>query len=515
MIFVPYILFLVIVIIFYNYKRIPSLQKINIVNSYENIPRIYIQILLFSSTVITQLYTLDIEVIDHDVNAFMIMGQEILRGNLPYEFMFDNKGPLLYFAYSIPAVFGKLHIVKIFNDLIFALLICIMYSVSLNINRSSLKGLALLPPVYFALYMSYPTGHPGYSEIYCLLFLSLGFLSLIKFEDNKKFAFKSGMYFSISYLISPSVVLFIITFTLLIFIKAYKEKDTKVFVQYISGASIPVFLIMFIYAINGSLNKLIYALIIFPLEYTAGGSYEISTFFWYLRYYLSLENYFSLGILTIFIFLLYIFRFRKSLLKLIKFNNDELIENVLFVLTFASIMTYFLTPQGWFHYLLYYFFFSSFMLLFIRVPKINTFNTFLILLCVLNVLPFMARDSLKIIRQIDVIESSYPIYNNYKTLEESYDIESILALGHNTMLFYFNLPNASYFVHPNNYRIPDYLYGLINFGLLGEYELNEIIENDEVDLIICDKNIIDCSSLKNYKKLDINEDYFLNKKKSP
>jgi len=74
----------------------------------------YILFLLLTFT--TQFYTHNYETLGWDINTFIVMSQEVHRGNLPYENHFDNKGPLLYFLYAIPTYFKSLIVVKIFND---------------------------------------------------------------------------------------------------------------------------------------------------------------------------------------------------------------------------------------------------------------------------------------------------------------------------------------------------------------------------------------------------------------
>ena len=77
---------------------------------------VYIFLLLF--TLLTQFYTHNQETLGWDVNTFIVMSQDILKGNLPYENYFDNKGPVLYFLYAIPTYFQNLVVIKIFNDLV-------------------------------------------------------------------------------------------------------------------------------------------------------------------------------------------------------------------------------------------------------------------------------------------------------------------------------------------------------------------------------------------------------------
>ena len=43
---------------------------------------------------------LEYETIDWDVNTYLVVSNDIINGNLPYENEWDDKGPFLYLTYS-------------------------------------------------------------------------------------------------------------------------------------------------------------------------------------------------------------------------------------------------------------------------------------------------------------------------------------------------------------------------------------------------------------------------------
>ena len=56
----------------------------------------------------TQLGSLVEEVIDWDESTFILMAADVLRGNLPYLNLFDNKPPVMFFALAgALAAFGE------------------------------------------------------------------------------------------------------------------------------------------------------------------------------------------------------------------------------------------------------------------------------------------------------------------------------------------------------------------------------------------------------------------------
>ena len=166
----------------------------------------YIFILIFTFS--TQFSTHHQETLGWDVNTFIVMSQEILRGNLPYENYFDNKGPVLYFLYSIPTYFQSLILIKIFNDLILFSVSVQMFFISKKVLNNEKLMFSLLPSLFFLSYMSHPQGHLGMSEVYSLLFLNLSLKQLFK---NKKINyFLAGCYLGLSFLVTPSSILFVL-----------------------------------------------------------------------------------------------------------------------------------------------------------------------------------------------------------------------------------------------------------------------------------------------------------------
>jgi len=124
----------------------------------------------------------------------------------------------------------------------------------------------------------------------------------------------------------------------------------------------------------------------------------------------------------------------------------------------------------------------------------------LLLLCFLNVVPFMVRDNVKIISNFSNIEMNYPIYSDYNLLSSTYKINSITALSNQLILYYFNLPSENYLVHPSNYQKESYVKGLIRANLLREDEIKNLITNGESDLLICNQPYLqECENSEYYK----------------
>ena len=516
MIYLPYLAFISIVIITKLRENIPFLKKINIEKSINSFSDKRIFLILILSTILTQFWTTNQETIDWDINTYIITGQDLLRGNLPYIQQYEAKGPMLSLIYSIPVFFKKLYVVKIFNDLILSALVCQIYLISkkINIDKPNLKN--LISATYFLLYMSYSQAHPGMSEIYGLLFISLTINNLVKPINSKFDIFKSGLYISCAFLVTSSVILFAITVFLFYIYKLFHSKELIKITNLIYGGLILPTVLVVIYAFNDSLYDLLFTLFIFPLIYTDGSSASNmpEEFIKYVIEYIYMENYFSLGLISIFIFFMFAIKTPKVIYALFTFEYKSFNKQLFYSLTIASACSFLIVNKPHWHYMIYYFFFSCFILNFINYEKIKKPIYSLILVCILNIFPFIIRDSYKIIVVFENIEKAYPIYQDYKYINENYKISSILPLDNHLILFYFNLPSEGKFIHPSNY-LKSYMDLLIQKGIMPPDELENLIRDGTPDLLVCAERFEVCKNLDQYQQLsELNSNglYFINKR---
>jgi len=90
------------------------------------------------------------ETLDWDINAFLVTSLEFGRGNLPFEFQYENKQPLLFliFFFFSSITQNSVLVIKLINDLVIVFLSASM--TKLYTNRalsfwSFVPGFALLP----------------------------------------------------------------------------------------------------------------------------------------------------------------------------------------------------------------------------------------------------------------------------------------------------------------------------------------------------------------------------------
>lgn len=118
-------------------------------------------------------------------------------------------------------------------------------------------------------------------------------------------------------------------------------------------------------------------------------------------------------------------------------------------------------------------------------------------------------NSINNISDINNIQENYPVYQFSKELNKNYkkDNLSILALDHHLVLYYLNVPNASYFIHPTlvvNEQINSHLKKYLNI----DSSIEKVLASKPT-LIICNEVLIRCDfDGYKYKKFIIKNNVF-------
>ena len=193
---------------------------------------------LFLSFFLQQIY-LSKELITWDISTYLSMGQDINRGNLPYESQYSLKAVLCFYIFSIIDLIsdGDYRIVKILNDLPILVLTIIMFF------TMQLKGKKVNTIAAILLYTSFLSieyyGATAYTEHFTLIPVALAFYIMEQKKETNYYII--GFLFSIATLINHgSVVMF---FAALIYI-LFNNKEY--FKNFLIGFSLPHFFLMFI-----------------------------------------------------------------------------------------------------------------------------------------------------------------------------------------------------------------------------------------------------------------------------
>ena len=134
-------------------------------------------------TLITQNYLLNYETLSWDIPTYLVATYDIAEGNLPYTTQWETKGPLLvYIYYFLSILSGKTYIIfRILNDLILFLISVIVFKLVMVVSKNE-KITAFSSSFLFLTIFGMRWYISEFSELYCLVFLSLSSLVLLELQ---------------------------------------------------------------------------------------------------------------------------------------------------------------------------------------------------------------------------------------------------------------------------------------------------------------------------------------------
>ena len=151
---------------------------------------------LFIVTIITQNQFLNYEMISLDTPSYLVASQKVGLNELPFQNQWESKGPLFLYMYNFISFLSNENLVlfKIFNDFILFSLALVLF-LTIYKKNGSIQS-ALIGSLFFVCLVSYVWYHSEFSEIYCLLFISLHFYFIKNNEMNIKNIFLASLLLS-------------------------------------------------------------------------------------------------------------------------------------------------------------------------------------------------------------------------------------------------------------------------------------------------------------------------------
>jgi len=453
-------------------------------------------ILLFY-VLFTQSQYLNYETIDWDTNSYLVSSQDILRGNLPYENQWESKQALFYYIYAF-LIFvsnGNLIIFKFLNDFLLYVLSIILFLILKVFTNDQLKS--FLGSILFLSLMSQPWSSAEFSEIYSLLFISLGFYILISRKLNNQKLFLIGALISSATLVNIGAALFVFPF---LFSKSITG-NLKKFLYFCFGTIVPHLLFFIIYLSRNLLDIYWTTLFVIPNAYRGEQMNFTREFINFLR---SLNDY-NQFLYLVFIFLLACL-FTEFLTSKKLTRKINIISNLYLQFLVISILFYYLASHGYYHHLIFFIFFLPLLIKNIR-GKISTIIFILLILISSGTIMF-SKDNLSItnLSNLNSIYENYPLNKLAKEIDSKFEQDyEILAFDSLLILFYLDKPNFSYIVHPTNHNEAFITDNLRKLNLITNDEPERLV-NLEPEVIICSNNsIIQCEVYdykNNYYEID-------------
>lgn len=450
---------------------------------------------IFIQVVVIQFSTHHYETLDWDINAFLVTSLEFGRGNLPYEFQYENKPPLLFLIFYIFSVISQksLLLIKIINDLIVFLLSISLIKLYGN-NKYSYWN--IIPGIAFIALSSNVWFHPNYSEYLLLIFVVATNYIYEKSEGNFKYT-NIGVLLALSTLINLGAILFLLNYIIIIYIK---EQRVRIQLRNLFfGFSFVHLLTGLTYFIFGAFREYLMSFLIIPYSYSSS---EFS--FWSaVRVFIQAMAEFNLFLYALLIILISIASFKAVLLiRNLNFNNHNL-EIVLHL--FASILFFGIAGKGYYHHLIPFIYFLPACFHFINKTFSKGLIIFLLVFSFIGVNEKFLNQSINNIKNIETLEENYPTkkaYNQIKNLIDDSDV--IFSTENILLLYYLDSRNSSYIVHPALYDYSEVTSVLerSNKIVLEEVEANlqllpEVVEGSNFDESLIDKDVYQEIILKN------------------
>ncbi len=489
--------------------NIPLIKKgfhIKVEKSFFRLLFLYLAVLTF----ILQGQYLDFETIDADVHTYLLIGNDVLRGSLPYENQWDDKGPIFYIFYALLIFLSNKNLIvfKILSDIVL-LFIAIGIAKLIYIQNKDRKEIqALVGSSFFILFLSTPWGSVEYSEIFCLFFMCPSFYLILKNESNKYLILYSGILYGLSTLVNQGGGIFIILFIYLF----YKFNKTNNFVKFIAGFLIPHLAIFALYASKSLIDIYFSTLVTIPLEYSTQSFnliYELTVFFRETLFY------------NPYLYLVVIFLIVFSAFKIIR-NKSFDFDLFPYIGILLSVVFFFLGSTGYKHHLIFLLFFISLVPITIPNSKKSYYWVFIILLIssLASLIPESSKKSFSNLSNLEEIYSNYPLRELSTQINNQFDTSfTVFSLDHSLILFYLDIKNEGYIIHPTNYAEPSIYNELVRIGRIIPDELplqiskkpNVIICSQEIRELLVQVNCEVTDFYTGYRKIDT--DLFFSSKK--
>lgn len=443
----------------------------------------YFLILFFILFVLTTGYQgqyLNYETIDSDIHTYLLVGNDVLNGYLPYENEWDDKGPMLYIFYAILIFLSNnnLIIFKILCNVIVLIISFTIAKISFLINKKNKKSQALFSSTLFILLLSPPWGSVEYSEIIALLFLSASIYILLKNLNDRKFIFLSGIIYGLATLVNQGTGIFFLLFIYFI----YQSKKLFNLNFFILGIIIPQLIILGLYASRDLLDIYFATLFVIPVKYSSQNFNLIYEFSVYLRE----TFYFDPFLYSIIILLLVI-----SIFKIKEIKDFSFYDFFPYFGIFLSFVFFYLGSTGYKHHLIFLLFFLSLVpISFLKNKKSFAwiFITFFLLSFTFLGIKSLSK-SFENLNHLDEVYANYPLRQLSVEIENEFlDEYSIFGVDHTLILFYLDKENEGYIIHPTNYLEPAIFNELIRLDKILTNELSFQISK-KPNVVLCSQEI--------------------------
>lgn len=320
-------------------KKSSNSNQLFVNNQIALLKKYQVFLLLIAYTLLVRFSYLFPQIIDWDESTFILIGQDVLDGNLPFTNLWDMKPPLIYWVFAaFISIFGKSIIgIRIAGSLCISAVAFITY---LIVNKTINKKFGLLAGFSIIPLTSIFTGHGAImSELLAILPLTLALWLLTCIKRSNTILFLVGVVLSVATFVRLSLIFVPFTLGVYFLVQSIVKKDGEFrFLDafYMAGGFLCLLaVIMLPYVITGNSELFIETVFITSYKYSNSNLGFSASILEHLKYVFNLfvrSNGIGLGF-SIFIAILGILvAFKKaSFFSKLSFKTDKTIYFLAFI----------------------------------------------------------------------------------------------------------------------------------------------------------------------------------------
>ncbi|RPJ43857.1 MAG: hypothetical protein EHM19_07870, partial [Candidatus Latescibacterota bacterium] len=227
-------------------------------------------LVLLLVTVLARLPFLFDAVINWDESTFLLMGEDLLRGRLPYVHAWDNKPPLVFIPYAAAlAIFG--------DNVVGARILGIaaVFAGALLVRRAARRVIgrrgADWAAVLLVLFSGAPPGSfAAMSEHIALPFFCLALDRMLAGGSSRRSFFATGVLLGLMVLVRTNLAYAALGFLLAVRILSPAGASARA-ISLAAGALVPPLITAAVYAAAGRLDLFVRSVVVAPLAYAESG----------------------------------------------------------------------------------------------------------------------------------------------------------------------------------------------------------------------------------------------------
>ena len=452
---------------------------------------------------VTQIGSLQREVIDWDESTFILMAANVLDGHLPYIELYDNKPPILFFMLAgVMAVFGEsLLVVRLFGDVCILASCVAVFAIARRWTDPISAGLGTL--TFIAISATYFFGQHTSSELPATAMLMTALWLLLTRRDRLWAVVAAALLMSLATLTRSNLGVAAGAFAVWLLVAHFRPSfgaHRWAFAAFVGAGAIPPSLLVLLYWAADALLELRVSLIDIPFAYASNQLSVLEILdkhtddWWYMvtqgdSYLIGTYTLLTAGVMTVMtwvsiVFSIRAFRERVCGVRGAPRSDASASDGLLWVTFAAVLLSIMIGGTAYPHYWLQLFpIYGVFCARTFCGPirgialRCRWLGYALVLVCVASALWITVPSAARLIVDPDHLSKSHYIRNaaHMITADRQPD-DKVWAIWHHLVLWYLNVKPISKIVHPSTFLRNEMMIPLVRSGYLAPDEIRRIMD---------------------------------------